>query len=561
MLKDICGAQMFSRPNGPMNWDRFRLYAPRVQTLHHDPYSTKPEHRLRSDVLTLLAITRPQLELLPALSSLTYAVPLDSNSNAIASGLVFAYMAMFMRESLRTLHISIPGQDSASPGEFTGLKSILNFQDVLAAIPGRCGQLTSLTLSFGVPASALEPAISDALSALPHLNDIDLPAFTATSSILLALSQHTNLRKIFVHPFWGIGPHGSPEDVKTLSLSTLPPNSFPALQEFDFDANLSVADSVLRCARIPNTLTRLYFSAFEDEPISNLHDVLDLIATEFTALTLLGVAWLIAPTPPVNADVFAFGPPQPGPGHPADLDPNQNAPLQPSSTLRRITFDTLRPVLRLQNLSSFYVLHTLPLVLTPSDIVGIGAAWGESQVRHVRLVPSPLYSNDERQTSTTHTLGILEVFAQHLPKLEHLELYLDATAPLPATMPTHAFPALHTLDVGTSPINEGDEGKIAQYLARLVPRKLSILCEADWSVGWAGLSLSDVLDVLRPRRIAWRRVGEMHAELLAATGEREKRIRELEKEGNDKTQRIMALEEQLRALQVHSTRTSPRHRH
>lgn len=384
-------------------------------------------------------------------------------------------------------------------------------------------------LSANVGISVLEPVLSNALSSLPQLEEINFPAFGITSSVIRALSRLRHLKKVYARPFWGMGFSGSPEDVKTIDVSDLPHDCFPNLQELDLDGGFGVLRSVLSAQCIPRTLTRLFFSAFEGEPLYSLKSLLDFIANEFTELTFLGVVYLIKP-------------PEPHGLHDAGNDGQALA-----ETIPRITFDILRPALRLRKLRSFHVMHNRPLVLTESDIEEMGYAWRDTALRSLRLVPDPVFSPGVVLDSEL-TLGSLQTFARFLPKLERLELYIDATRDIPSEPPEYIFHNLTTLDVGISPVAQNEHGAIARWLARIIPKKsMELLYGADWSLNWAEINFSLDLEYLLPRRNYWQRIGEIHNQLCIAAEEMQKSA---QSKADAHEAKIKALEAELQALKL-----------
>ena len=495
----------FSHPFAEKNWDRFFHQAERVKELDYD-YANKGQKIISQDALVLLAAMRPRLALLPNLTRLVWVVVDDVH---------FAFARLFMHSKLKKLQLIILPDVST-----TGLR------DFIEGLPKLCPELTDLDLSANIRIPVLEPVLSTVLSALPHLEEVNFPAFGITSSVIRALSKHKHLKKVYARPFWGLGFAGDSDDVKTIDVSDLPRDCFPDLQELDLDGGFSVLRNVLSAQCIPRSLTRLYFSAFEGEPLHSLKSLLDFIANEFIELTFLGVAYLIKPPEPLGL-------------HDAG---NEG---QVAETIPRISFDVLRPALRLRKLRSFHVMHNRPLLLTEFDIEEMGRAWNDTALRCLRLVPDPVFAPGVNLESDL-TLGTLEIFARCLPKLERLELYIDATRDIPTGSPKHIFEELTTLDVGISPVAQNEHGAIARWLAKLMPKKsMTLLYGADWSLNWAEINFSTDLEYLLPRRNYWQRIGEIHNQLCIAaedlrnTAQKKQRVDEA---------RIKELEEELARL-------------
>lgn len=454
------------------------------------------------------------MTIVPNLTRLVWVVVEDTH---------FAIARLFMHMHLKKLHLIVLPEVTTTA-----------LRDFLETLPTVCPELTDLDLSASARISALEPVLSEALAALPDLEEVSFPAFGITTTVLHALSRHKHLKKVYARPFWGLGFSGAADDVKSIQVNDLPADCFPELQELDLDGGFAILHSVLAAPCTPRTLTRLYFSAFDAEPLSALRSLLDFIATELTELTFLGLAYLLKPPEPGIGGVDAL------------------LPTTPPDAIPRIPFDILRPVLRLRKLKNFHVMHNRPLLLTESDIEEMGAAWRSGPLRCLRLVPDPVFSPLAFATdmSSDLTLENLQTFARCLPDLERLEVYIDATSDIPSTPPTHVFKNLHTLDVGISPVSQVGQGAIARWLAKLVPKPgMTLLYGADWSLNWAELSFSADLEYLLPRRNFWQRIGEIHNQLCIAAEEYEKNMRSAE---NEKEARIKQLEAELQALRLSS---------
>jgi len=367
--------------------------------------------------------------------------------------------------------------------------------------------------------------MSNLLSSLTSLQELGLPAYCITSQVLHAVSKHRRLRIISSKPVWGNRFLGAADDVRSLDISDLAEDSFPALKDLEIDTSLSVATTFLGSQHIPRTLTRLFVSSFETEPANSLRELLKFIAAEFKDLKYLGITCLVRPT-------------------------DDNPPVtQP------ITFDTLRPALTMRKLTHFLFMHNLPLSYTEENIVEMGSAWGDTPLRHLRLVPDPVYT-PLATLDTDIRLSTLQLFARHLPKLEHLEVYLDATKDIPSETPYAKFPLLHTLDIGISPIQETEQGAVARWLAKLVPRTMTLAFQAGWAFSWARVNSAVDNEVLMPRRRTWQRVGDLHTQLCIAATEQSKEMTSMAQNLTDKTALLAKLEEEVRKLREELGRSS-----
>ncbi|KAH8110763.1 hypothetical protein DFH11DRAFT_1842757 [Phellopilus nigrolimitatus] len=330
-----------------------------------------------------------------------------------------------------------------------------------SSLLSNCPKLIDLDFGFNVSISMLEPALTNMFAALPDLEVVSFPAFGITSAVLHALAHHRHLKRL--HACSSLGLHFF--FWQSIDVGALPAGCFPNLQEFDLDSGFNVMHTVLSAPCIPRTLIRLYVSAFERE------------CESLSALT-------------------AF----------LDLPPDMTAADTDIATdvLPRITLGVLRPALHMRTLHSFHIMH--------NRTFSSGSPSGT--LHNLRLVPDSVFVPSTVSSDADLTLGGLQIFA----RLEHLEVYIDASRAIPTAPPTHAFAYLTTLDIGISPIARQDKGVVTRWLAKLAPcPDLRIIFSAE-------------LEHLLPRRNVWQCVDEIHTQFCIISEESDKKIGRLEEE-------------------------------
>ncbi|KAG8904840.1 hypothetical protein FRC01_008583 [Tulasnella sp. 417] len=134
-----------------------------------------------------------------------------------------------------------------------------------------------------------------------------------------------------------------------------------------------------------------------------------------------------------------------------------------------ILFDSIQPVFRLR-LKTLIVHHDSPMYLRKEDVEEMGRHWGELQ--QLSLCPDPRSDTLKKQPTWT-PLSLLPAFAQHLPKLRSLALFLDKTS-VPSydgdILPTHQLEQLTVLNTGTSWVPGGNPYVVGHCIGAICPQ-------------------------------------------------------------------------------------------
>lgn len=107
----------------------------------------------------------------------------------------------------------------------------------------------------------------------------------------------------------------------------------------------------------------------------------------------------------------------------------------------------LKILQNLPNLTDFKLSHPHPLLLTNEELDDVVSSW--SSLKSLRLNSNPTSS-----FRSGLTLTCLFSLARHCPNLMELELYIDATIPVPIPATFQTLTDLKELNVGISPIED-----------------------------------------------------------------------------------------------------------
>ncbi|CAA7266668.1 unnamed protein product [Cyclocybe aegerita] len=380
---------------------------------------------------------------------------------------------MFMHAGVKHFSVFLPVElETISPRPF--------FQDIASRMP----KLTSIDFRSDVSVRAIEEEMRGLLAQLPMLRKITFPRYYLTSKIAETLSRLENLG-IIEFQYHDEQGCGDPSDMIPFA-PEFEKGAFPSLWDHSMTTSFADAARFLDVAYAPPNLTMLYirFEHYRNpirDPPHALRRRRELPRTQ----------------PGQDGDEFT------------------------------ISIDTLKPVLKLPNLTSLEIIHQHPLALKQEDIEVLAAAWPALETLMLNNEPVHL-------TSSHLSLDALLPFAKHCTKLHHLGLFLDATSVASPISPSLSltltpFTSLKKLSMGVSIID--DDRAVALFLSHLLPEGCTVDCGITWE------ETEDVQDgiveTVSRRCEAWTKVAKFLPVLVGLRMEERERTRAMERELDD----------------------------
>ncbi|KAF8151349.1 hypothetical protein B0H34DRAFT_861875 [Crassisporium funariophilum] len=446
----------FDRMPETEDWIRFEKYGRRVRRL---VYRASNSHTLKQSVFDDVGRTRTRLDIFPNMHTLYWKAPL-------------ALCVMFMHRGIKHFAVQLPPElETISPRPF--------FQDIAARMPN----LENIDIRSNIPMRAIEAETIDLLQRLPKLTKVLFPRFYCTTEVAEALSRLEHLGTIEFRyiPEQGCGCE---DDVKPFQ-PVLTEGAFPALWDYSLTALFDDAARFLDATFAPTNLTMLYLDSDIIETSESINRILSVVAENCQLLKFLALVSLRDASSLDSYDGFLAAPGT------------------------KITIDTLKPVLKLPNLSTMEIVHQYPLSLREEDIELLASSWPSLETLILNNEPVLLVNSNL-------TLGSLLPFAKHCPKLTHLGLFLDASSvedfldPAAASLPfspVAPFKTLQRLSMGVSIIKENQGDRVAEYLSQILP----LGCKIDGGITWDESREVSVpaTEILRVRCEEWAKVQEL----------------------------------------------------
>lgn len=372
-----------------------------------------------------------------------------------------------------------------------------NLSRTFEGIVTRMPKISLIDLRFEFSIWLIEQDVIRLLLDLPNLHRIILPRFCLTTRIAETASRLGKLQVLEYQYYWYQG-HGDPDDIVDFR-PKLTEGSFPSL--FDLSMTITFADATnfLTTPFSPANLTMMYLDSPVTETPITLSALLNTIPEACPLLKSLTVA-------SASHSELEF----------------TNAPEKGDC----VNINTLRPLLKCPNLTSFEIDHHYPLQLELSDVEEIATSWPGVETLVLDIQPAYL-------DNSNLTLRALLPFARHCPKLQRLGLFMNATTnDFPAADSTSAhqlptFRSLRCLSVGVSLIQE--ESAVALLLSQICP----LHCKIEMGVTWENSVSQEVVDKLDPRLKKWERVEELLPLLTKLRMEERERARLLKQEVQD----------------------------
>ncbi|KAF8889435.1 hypothetical protein CPB84DRAFT_1785576 [Gymnopilus junonius] len=459
----------FERPLESADWKRFENYAKRVRRLKY--YGIPPSGIvLKQSVFDNVARTRTRLNIFPNMHTLYWNAPLD-------------LCVMFMHSGIKSLVIFLPMElDTISPRPF--------FQEIAARMPN----LTTFDVRSSLPMRKMETEVVELFKALPKLQKVTFPRYYFTTKIAEALSrlEHLGVVEFQYIPEQGFG---CSLDVDTFD-PILEEGAFPVLWDHSMAVGFDPAARFLDLPYAPCNLTMLYIDSNIIERPSSVHTLLSVIAENCQLLKSLALVSLCD----------------------ASLSYMEDNEFDPEFM---ITFDHLKPALKLHNLTSMELVHQYPLALKQTHIEQLASAW--SSIETLLLNDEPVYLD-----RSDLTLDALVPFARHCSNLIHLGLFIDATQ-----LPESA---------SDEPTSTDDLNSASLFLSHLLPLQCGLDCGITWDE--ATDVIPAVSKAVQERCDAWTHVSDLLPVLVRLRMEERERTKELEKEVRDLRMRVSVMTEQ-----------------
>lgn len=389
------------------------------------------------------------------------------------------------------------------PDEMTTTSPRPFFQDLADRMPN----LTSFDLRSHVPVGEINEELIDLLKQLPKLQKITFPRFYVTTEIAEALSR---MEYLSVIEFQYNEDQGSGDSADVVSVKpTFTEGAFPTLYDLSLTTNFNDAARFFNIAFAPTNLTMICIaSETAIESPERVQTLLSAIAENCQLLTSVGLV--------SYRDSSAIG-----------IEAPDGCNL---------TIDTIKPILKLPNLTSFEFVHHYPLCLSPEDIELFARSC--PSIETLLLNTEPVFLTESKLT-----LDSLLPFAKHCPRLSHLGLFVDATdvPEFSPTAPPKPFTNLSRLSMGVSIIS--DDASPALYLSQLLPSTTEI----DYGITWdEDQHTSEALiNIVRDRCDLWDRVAQAVPMLSTLRMQERERTRAMERELEDLRMRTAVLRDSM----------------
>ncbi|KAI5118740.1 hypothetical protein M0805_000069 [Coniferiporia weirii] len=440
---------VFSRAVGPDDWQRFNNCARRVKELNINAIIFRPDTAvdgtIADSVFAEVSATRTAVSILPNLQNLTFFGNLsDSRLRCIL---------LFLHKPICSLSFYLGDHPHT-----TIRNARLLFEEVLRHTP----DITRLDLSLARDDGSTEEDICFLLNGLKHLENLNLPPYNLTTTVLHSVARLPILKHIHTLLY---GNH----HVKVGIDLQLPDNdnAFMSLQSLGLRTDLDTITHLFPSRIFSSGIRTLTVDIVSEDLASDFRQCLEVLANSCPGLKKLK---LYTPHNPSTSYDFE------------------------TVTARNLTL-----------LTSFLLLEEFELrsnaAFSVSDDELVDIIKECPSLRRLKL-NSAFFSDPP----TSLTLNFLALLASEPmgAKLEHLEIYLNALTAFDLPVVEGRLENLHTISSGTSPVSASDNG-IPLYLSRLIPAtcRFNVHSMFDELIGYVRPEEDD--DVL-DRRAVWREI-------------------------------------------------------
>lgn len=367
------------------------------------------------DAFNAIAMTRPYLVILPNLRILEWDIPETDGLSLIRDS------PLFMHKDITRV-----------------LFSFHSSKDVATYIQTVHSQMPNLShVHLKETPYRSEDNITELFSGIPRLQSVVIPTSQLAPKVIATLSKLAHLSKITA-TMKEDPKHGFCGEIGNVS-HFLEVGTFPSLAVLDITIPWKYfASSGFMPGTIREFTIRSY-SLLVATP-NAVHDILSALANNCKRLQNISLQLL---------DIGAVG----------------VIPADP------VTFDALRPVLSLSQLTAFRIAHQDPIHLTMDDMEELASTCHALEVLDLNMAPLAMNYNQL-------PIQALLPFARHCPNMTELGLFLGAT---PSNFNISAnlrpFRRLERLLVGTSDIS--NNVIVADFLEKICPAGVVISCRHD----------------------------------------------------------------------------------
>lgn len=343
--------------------------------------------------------------------------------------------------------------------------------EVFNATIGRTPNLLIFHLEATVSGVRVDTVIARWLQATPNLEEISLPRYYSTPTLVRVLGFLPRL-KTFDQSFKSAGHRGNQSEVA----QHFHPDTFPSLIRLGLNATPSVAREFLLASQgIGTRISRIVLHALDNLDTKDL-----LIFTRHVAENCSGMTELF---------LNLFNGPDP---RASDISPLPMALLE-----------SLYPCTRLKALN---IGHHFPFRFHEDDVERMGRAWPRMIYFKVCADPNFGFPPSDQMGSS---LSILAAFAKSLPNLEDLGLYITQEGHLSFgdnLYPQWQFRKLKKLYVGLSAVTRDRLCDIGFYIASLCREHPRLTYgETNWHSGLAPDDRGKIKEI----KAAWKEVQEI----------------------------------------------------
>ncbi|KIJ52031.1 hypothetical protein M422DRAFT_776328 [Sphaerobolus stellatus SS14] len=399
----------FSRGIRDSDWLRFDYYAPRIRRISLFVEEDEPLH---DSVWAEVARTRSRMVLLPNLQEICwYTYP-------------WKYAILFMHPGIRKVSMDFL-QSNPELGMAT---------DAIADVASRCPGVTDLSFkNIDVSYRGNNDLLKN-ITSFQHLKSVKLSAWLCKAELALELSKLPSLEKLYWHYDAGY-THGRLRSWDmTAFCQSLPQKAFPSLRELDLRINLDAAATIISHPHFSAQLSRIEISIVNR--ITNPHQITSFLeaCAKFPALTAIYL----------------------------NLYPSKRSTRCEDF---KITNEMLQPVMACPNLTCFCLESPNASAVTQDKLEDIART-----LRH--LVTFTLCRCPPYETPSPLSLSSIIPFFRFCPNISLIGLYIDGNVPveLPEDI-SFTQSKGYTLDVGTSPLSEGESARrVAAFLSQLQTR-------------------------------------------------------------------------------------------
>lgn len=386
----------------------------------------------------------------------------------------------------------------------------------LAQAAVRAPKLASLILDFDFSASKIVDNLLDILPKLENLRVLEMPRYTVTGKLFVALAGLPRLEVIGARILPVHGGVGDDDDIISFH-PTLGNSSFTSLKKLDICATLiDLTKYFMQCGDALPSVDHLQIISPKTESADDLERCLTAVSVSWPTISIL--------------DFF--------------LSPyHLSTPLldEAGTEADKITAQTLNALQQLKRLISMELLYHRGLQLSEKDLLTLLEGCSKN-ITDLILVPDPFLMHEESQLA----LGIIPHITAILPKLTQLGLFFNGSLPQPRlsrhaifhSAPTPHTPvditksaiacfrsllsagsgALHTLDVGYSPANTSTS-VVAVLLSFMVSSEtFSINSGPRWFADTRGAPRLrvDETQYVQSHNVAWIKVNDALSLLFLA---------------------------------------------